>query len=130
MKVTDEMVQRAHAAYWCSTQPANEPKMRRALEAALADVVVPSYPGRTPEEETELRKHPEFEPGVPTYVEWLREEKAGLEAQLAEERAEHRATASEFRSLRERMYAVRDWRCRVEDRPDLAELDGILGETP
>lgn len=55
-----------------------------ALRAALASEPEPTYPGRTSEEEAQLRKHPEFEPGAPTYVEWLREQHRAAETRVRE----------------------------------------------
>ncbi len=65
----------------------SDTEVRRCLEAALAPLPVPTYPGRTAEEEAELRKHPEYEPGAPTYVEWLRDQLRAAEAKLAKVRA-------------------------------------------
>ncbi len=67
---------------------------------------------------------------APMHVVDLIDQLKRARADLAEERAEHRATATEFRRTRECLYAVSDWRHRVDDRDDLAELDDILGKAP
>lgn len=102
MKVTDDMVERAHAAYWCSSVPANEPKMRAALEAALGPVDVSSVQTTHAlcevlnDEQLRVRAH--------------LEEIARLEAQLAKAEAI--------------LGKVRDIACETDDKELYAILSG------
>lgn len=51
-------------------------EVRRAWVGQEAErpKLAPTYPGRTPQDEAELSTHPEYEPGIPTFAEWKREQ--------------------------------------------------------
>lgn len=63
-------------------------------------------------------------------IEMMDIEVKGAMGDLSEERAEHRATCTMARELREQLDRAREWRMRAQDRPDLVELDAILREGP